>query len=668
MQSIEAIENLARHLKSAKTLPDRIAILDREPLVAEFLRSKHTLCSLLSSLSPEKEAALKQLIAIGQAPLYESNISAADLFDLAERLAAIDDFYRELGGIAGYQLQILQLIDKKEARSSAEYHSPFFFDITEPKSVESAIEEGVLAQPLLSEMYPLGGAADRLHLIDEKTGSELPAAKLEFAGRTLLEWLLRDLEAREYFYYQRTGQAVTTPVAVMTSHEKDNYLHVQDILEKNQWFGRPRESFRLFVQPLVPAVNQHGEWRWTQPWKMLLKPGGHGAIWKLAKDKGVFDWLKTFGVKYALIRQINNPLAGLDHGLLALAGIGVSRRMSFGFASCPRLCLSAEGMNVLIERKTPKGYSYVISNIEYCDFEKVGIEDRPLHPDEPYSRFTSNTNILFADLAQLEGAVDRCPFPGLMINLKKGAGEEMIGRLESAMQNIADAFAEERKTRSTLQSGSLKKTFATYNVRHKTISTAKKAYAAGRPLTETPENCFYDLMRAHRDLLSAYCQFSLPEDRTLEEVLSSHPPFVFLFHPALGPVFEMIGQKIRRGRLGMGSECILEIAKADIENLEVDGSLQVLAQHPLGRPRFSFFPKCVLKNVKVSNRGVDWALSQPFWKGRYQRSESLVIVLEGNSEFIAENVVLEGDRRYVVRDNERLIVSVEGKCIRESLE
>ena len=85
---------------------------------------------------------------------------------------------------------------------------------------------------------------------------------------------------------------------------------------------------------------------------------------------GVFEWFRQFGAKYALIRQINNPLAGLDYGLLAFIGIGVLQQKSFGFASCPRLCLSAEGMNVLIERKIRDGYSYVISNVEYTDFEK----------------------------------------------------------------------------------------------------------------------------------------------------------------------------------------------------------------------------------------------------------------------------------------------------------
>lgn len=48
--------------------------------------------------------------------------------------------------------------------------------------------------PDLGEMYPLGGSADRLGLVDPNSGECLPAAMLPFCGRTLLEGLIRDLQ------------------------------------------------------------------------------------------------------------------------------------------------------------------------------------------------------------------------------------------------------------------------------------------------------------------------------------------------------------------------------------------------------------------------------------------------------------------------------------------
>lgn len=48
--------------------------------------------------------------------------------------------------------------------------------------------------PDLGEIYPLGGSADRLGLVDSNTGECLPAAMLPYCGWTLLEGLIRDLQ------------------------------------------------------------------------------------------------------------------------------------------------------------------------------------------------------------------------------------------------------------------------------------------------------------------------------------------------------------------------------------------------------------------------------------------------------------------------------------------
>lgn len=48
--------------------------------------------------------------------------------------------------------------------------------------------------PDLGEIYALGGAADRLDLVDPMTGEGLPAAMLPYCGRTLLEGLIRDVQ------------------------------------------------------------------------------------------------------------------------------------------------------------------------------------------------------------------------------------------------------------------------------------------------------------------------------------------------------------------------------------------------------------------------------------------------------------------------------------------
>lgn len=664
----KTLDHLSENLRTAPSAEGKIALLDSVPLVREYLEKTPGLSGLLAQMPPESESAAKQLIAIGQMDrlVGEGPIDGKALLKLLEKMIAVDTFYRELGGIVGYQNKILEFLKGSVDPQSeiSAFRAPKFIDITEEtEEVLEAIHCGIESLPELAEMYPLGGAADRLHLLDEETGSELPAAKLVYAGRTLFEGLIRDLQAREFLYYKLNGVQVEVPIAIMTSEEKDNCRHVLNICSEHRWFGRRKESFRLFRQPLVPAVDPKGNWYLLGPLAPLLKPGGHGALWKLARDEGVFEWLEKHKRKKALIRQINNPIAGLDHGLLAFVGLGFKKNGDFGFASCSRLVQSAEGVNVIIEKKNG---DTALTNIEYCDFAKYGIEDLPLKEGEPYSRFSSNTNILFADLKAVENAVRTCPFPGLLINLKTTAyatelGEMQQGtmaRLESTMQNIADVFVEKSAEKE-------ERTFVTYNHRHKTIATAKKAYIPGGPVRETPEECFYVQLQSARDLL-ARCGFSLPPPRSLEEYLRNGPDFLFLYHPSLGPLYSLIVQKISGGSFSLGSELQLEIADLQVENLQLDGSLFIKASQPMGHfdeegvLHFSHRTgRCILKNVSVKNGGVDWTASQPFWKNRFVHSGILEIRLEGFSEFVAENVTFDGNFRFDVPEGVRMRIREE---------
>ncbi|CAI5502747.1 unnamed protein product [Closterium sp. Naga37s-1] len=223
---------------------------------------------------------------------------------------------------------------------------------SDPEFASQAAFWGLEGLPAMAEIYPLGGAGDRLGLVDEATGESLPVAMLPYCGRTLLHGLLRDLEAREYLHLRVFGEQHVTPVAIMTSAAKKNHQRVLALLQQHNWFGRGEHNFRLFQQPLVPTVAaEDGRWLAIGPLSPVLKPGGHGVIWKLAADEGVFDWLRSKGRKAAVIRQISNPLAATDMTLLALSGVGLHGNKKFGFASCDRNVGTAEGVNVLAEQQ-----------------------------------------------------------------------------------------------------------------------------------------------------------------------------------------------------------------------------------------------------------------------------------------------------------------------------
>ncbi len=604
------------------------------------------------------EIALFSLIAIGQDEIVfqsrrrEREKKGWEKF--IHTLIEVEQFYESIGGIVGYQTTILELLEEKIAHSTERHLPPTPIDLSEGGIKKALI--GLKALPDVGELYPIGGAGERLSFMGNK--KPLPAALLPFLGKTLLELLLSDVVAREYLYFKLYGKQLVTPIAMMTSFEKEGKKLIESFFEKNNWFNRPKASIALFVQPQVPVVTDKGEWSLLRPFALNLKPGGHGAIWKTALDAGIFAWLKKEKKKHLLLRQINNPLAATDLGLLAFLGIGKNTKASFGFAAASRMESAKEGVLALKEDKN-RGYSVV--NIEYTEFQRLGNLDTPTH-------YPANTNILYANLRQVERLIKKKPLTGLMVNMKSeipflspaGKKEKAKGgRLESMMQNLSGFFSSKDLERLP--------TFVTFSKREKLISTTKKQYIPSASLLETPEGAYYDLLKCRYQMLKEQGKFELPPFSSEEEYLQNGPSMIFLYHPALGPFFSIIGQKMGKGKISQWGELQLDIAEVAISSLTLEGSLLIEAEQPLGHKNeqghlifSSRCGKCLLKNVTVKNKGIDRTVSNCYWKGKIKRKEALRIILKGCSEFFAENVSFEGNKTLIVPDGERWI-AYEGK-------
>ena len=678
---ISHLEAIVKELLKAKNVFDKIGILSSQPDVESFITHNHHLRDVLTHIEPEGELAIKAVLTIGEGNivfrgLNEQSALEEDFFQLINQLLDIEKFYDTLGGIVGYHLAVLKLIEEEnntpESKEKIRYLKPEGIDLTQDtKKVREIILDGIKHLDKLAMIFPVGGAGDRLNLCDEKSGEPLPAAKLLFNGKTLLETNFTDLQAWEYLHYKLYDKSINAPVIMMTSYEKNNHAHIVEICEQNRWFSRPHHTFFLFHQPLAPMITKTGRWALSSKFNLTLKPGGHGVIWKLAFDKGVFTWLKTFHCHKALVRQINNPIAGTDQGILGLVGLGFQKNKAFGFASCPRLINTSEGMDVLVEHKNERDYTYCISNVEYTEFTKKGIVDQPETPDSKYSAFPANTNILFVDLEAVANSVKHYPLPGRVINMKtkttlideEGKKTEMEGgRLESTMQNIADTLVDHFDRPITTKEQLTLKTFLTFNERSKTISVTKKSHTQGKPIDETPEGCFYDVLANNYELFSELCKMKLPPMPSHEQFLKHGPSFIFLFHPALGPLWNIISQKIQGGLLTEKSEVQLDIAEFHAENLHVEGSLIVKATSLMGEKNSQEIlrygeesGKCELINVKVLNKGINWDKSKPYWKNRFFRDGSLRIILKGTGEFFAENVTFQRDAVIEVPDGLRMI-------------
>lgn len=677
LQQENALSKLQRELLSTSDAFKREEYLDAREDVKAFLSSHLGLKTLLEELPLCYRLAAKGVVAIGQgkllfAPLKLSDFDRTQALALLEQLALIDKEYAPLGGIVGYQAHMLALIcqwksplDEPKSACYLQPEGPFldFNDLEVRKNFFTALA----SLGSCFHIYPIGGAGDRLNLSDAE-GHPLPAAKLSFLGRSLLEGLIRDVQAAEFLYYKIFGRAVSIPIALMTSFEKENHAQIIALCQEAHWFGKHSTDFYFFTQSSAPLVTEDGRWVSPAPYTLATKPGGHGMMWHLALQSNIFENLLERGKRWALIRQINNPAVSVDHTLLSFFGTGLYEHKSFGFLSCPRLVGAAEG--TLVVRQQEDG-SFTLSNIEYTDFAKCGLKDLPQEPNSPYSAFPANTNVLFADIAALLPVIQEHPIPGLLVNLKTQIclQEDMgqartvsCGRLESAMQNLSDFLATSSCTPDHLKEAL--PSFIAYAPREKALSSIKKALLGStEKIAETPEGCLFDLLTVTHELLTKHCNVKVPPLASLEEYLSHGPAYWVTYHPALGPLWQVIAQKIRGGRLHPGAKLQLEIAELLMENVDVDGSLLITADSPLGHRDSQGLlhihdggGRCFLRDILVQNRGLDHT----------EKKESLQIVLHGSGEFFAKDVTFKGSHVIEVPDGHCCYASMqEGELVLE---
>ncbi len=683
---LKEIEAFVQKIKASSTLSEKLDVVNSESTVEAFLGKYKAIESIFSHVKPEDEFILKVLIVLGQGPLFFEQMDTSDgkiksLRFMLQKLQEVENFYAFMGGLAGYYLSVMTLIVEKHSpnkeslnSSNEKYYRPGGLDISaDEEARRAAVRWGIESLPLLAQICPIGGAGDRLNLVEETTGDQLPVAYLKFGGFSLLESLVRDLQAIEFLYWKIYHKQLVVPVALMTSEEKNNDEQIKALCEKLAYFGRKSENFRQFMQPLVPVITQEGDFALSEPLKLVLKPGGHGVVWRLAIENNIFSWFKSLGKEKLLIRQINNPIAATDAALLAFVGVGKQQQRTFGFLSCDRLIGAAEGMLVIKETQANNLFSYCIMNIEYTDFTTKGLKDAPKEEGSEYGIYPANTNILFADIEALNHVISEVPVPGMIINMKSkflhmekdGTFKSSHGgRLESMMQNISesivDTFPQKMEDSSQMHS------FVIYEKRQKVISVTKNQFQAGKSINETPEGCFYDQMHNCYDLLRDHCRMNIPMTQTKEEFIQRGPSLILRYHPSLGPLYEVIAQKLRGGNLAFGSELCLEISEITIENLALDGSLHILAKDLLGHKNQEGVVcyshqngKCELKNVSIVNKGINREAENSYWKNEITRHEQLEIILHGNAEFSACDVLFEGSIKYAIPSGQRTEVTMQ---------
>ena len=276
--------------------------------------------------------------------------------------------------------------------------------------------------------------------------------------------------------------------------------------------------------------------------------------------------------------------------------------------------------------------------------------------------------------------------PGMIFNLNKqisytpalqaATRSVQAGRMECTMQNLADFLLQPGSAQLSDTDAAALRTFVVFNERRYVTSSAKRAHMPGSAkVHQTPQGSFLDLMRNARDML-ALCNVDAPPLGSNREHVDAGcvPAFTWLWNPALGPLWQVVAEKVQGGALAHGAEVDLEVAELCWRDVTVDGSLRVLADHVTGHSEACtaagggaapqqvtvFSDQCArvrLERVCVSNAGIDPAAPDTtFWKQRVHRREACCIELQGRSEFEARDVTLSGDLHLVVPPGQRMMV------------
>ena len=172
-ERIYALEPLVNALRAQSEISEKLRLLAQESLVKAELQHLPLLQGFLKHVSLETQFVIHTLLAIGEASFIFYGIEKEPdwhecLSKLAEQLWNIEIFYDAIGGIVGYHVTVLKLIAQyKVSREidSIRYLKPEGMDISlKTTEVNQAIHWGIESLPEMAEIYPVGGAGDRLAL------------------------------------------------------------------------------------------------------------------------------------------------------------------------------------------------------------------------------------------------------------------------------------------------------------------------------------------------------------------------------------------------------------------------------------------------------------------------------------------------------------------------
>ena len=131
-------------------------------------------------------------------------------------------------------------------------------------------------------------------------------------GKYLFEILKENLEEANKKY------DTTIPWYIMTS--KENNSATVEFLEKNNYFGYPKEAVTIFTQSELPLVDFEGKLLINKDMKIKEASDGNGGTYSSLRASGALSDMKDKGIKWVFIGGVDNALLKMaDVTLLGMA-------------------------------------------------------------------------------------------------------------------------------------------------------------------------------------------------------------------------------------------------------------------------------------------------------------------------------------------------------------
>ena len=250
----------------------------------------------------------------------------------------------------------------------------------------------------------------------------------------------------------RSASKINIPLIIMTSPETDELT--QKSLRENNYFGLKEKQIILVKQALVPALsNNEAFLAKSSPYKLILKPHGHGDIHLLMHGAGIANELLAKGISHLVFIQDTN--AQVCNAILPTIGVSIKNDFTFNSIGVPRVPKEAVGAITKLVSK-PKS---VTINVEYNQLDSLLKESHPDGDDiakqDGYSSFPGNINALVVRLKEYAD----------ILNETKGIIAEFVNpkykdesktqfkkptRLETMMQDLPKLFTEAEKVGVTI--------------------------------------------------------------------------------------------------------------------------------------------------------------------------------------------------------------------------